>query len=263
MGRLGWRCKQSLLSIIKKRIWRKNKLSKEEEQTEQNREILGNDNGKECTYEYAKGESLTSEPRHLSDQDSLKLIRPIIKQVYPSTTHPHSASQSIKKKVSIILPSQPQPQLSIVAKKVTWTAKVSKDSNHHNISPQVRWMRAEAKQHLLIQHPHIRASVELLFHGEIKTMLVELTSNEVGDLLFSLRTILFNPPVIFKDLVVSQILELLLHVTEKLQMTDLQKRCLEVSGRCRSRQFYSDTDTCWTDVQTLLVCAWCCMLEIL
>ena len=258
MGGLGWRCKQSLLSIIKKRIWRKNKLSKNEEQTEQSREALEIINDKECTYEYAKGESITREPRCLSDQDSLKPIRPIIRQVYPSTTQPRPTSQSIKKKVSIILPSQLQPHPFLTAKKVTQT-----DSNHHNISPQVRWMKTEAKQHLLIQHPHIRASVELLFHGEFKTILVELTSNEVADLLFSLRTILFTPPVIFKDLVVNQILELLLHVTDMLHLTDLQKKCLEVSGRCRSRQFYSDTDTCWTDVQTLLVCAWCCMLEML
>ena len=160
--------------------------------------------------------------------------------------------------MSIILPRHPQPHPSLTAKKVTQT-----DSNHHNISPQVRWMKTEAKQHLLIQHPHIRASVELLFHGEFKTILVELTSNEVADLLFSLRTILFTPPVIFKDLVVNQILELLLHVTEMLHLTDLEKKCLEVAGRCRSRQFYSETATCWTDVQTLLVCAWCCMLEML
>ena len=47
MGGLGWRCKQSLLSIIKKRIWRKNKLDKNEEQIEQSREALEIINDKE------------------------------------------------------------------------------------------------------------------------------------------------------------------------------------------------------------------------
>ena len=73
-----------MLSIIKKRIWRKNKLDKNEEQIEQSREALEIINDKEFTYEYAKGESITSEPRCLSDQDSLKPSIPIIATLGPS-----------------------------------------------------------------------------------------------------------------------------------------------------------------------------------
>ena len=263
MGGLGLRCKQAVLRVLKKRFWSRTRFVKNDQNRTQLKEALGeitnisdDDTGK-ATSSDSKCQADRKRSNERKVEPSSKPIKSIIRQVYPSTRIPCQASRSIKKKVTIRLPSDP----SLTPKIVSCHEELPHHKICQNISSQVERMKTEASKYLVAEHPDIKDSLEVLFDEKHKTILEELSCSGVEDLLFSLRTIIFHPLAKFKDLVINQVLDLLLHVTDLYLLPDLREKCLEVSGRLRSRHFYSDTDTCWADAQTVMVWVWCRVLE--
>ena len=275
---LVWGCKQALLLTIKNVFLRHNKHGNDLQISKATEKVTNYGHGSETIEEENNDDvnDLASPDSCSNKRNSIvfvdhnnKSAKPILKKSLPSNTSSHKDFTGNKKKVTIQLPTQnshtrhPHPSKACTASSHTHHHRSGQSAaNLLNISNQLINLKTQAKQYLIKQHLQIRDSIELLFDVKSINFLQKLSPSEMGDLLFSLRRILFSPPAVFKDVVISQVLEMLHQVTYILELEDLHKKCQEVSGRCRSRQFYTETDICWTDVQTLLVCVWCSILQM-
>jgi len=108
-----------------------------------------------------------------------------------------NCSQS-KKSVRIQLPNtnikdKPFGVHSYVKKTQAFQWPLDNSNIQGNVSDQVKKIKDQAKQNLVELFPSITTTINQLFVDSPKSMIMSLSSSQIGELLFNLRILLFSP----------------------------------------------------------------------
>ena len=119
--------------------------------------------------------------------------------VITSAENPYlSNSSQSKKSVRIQLPKTSDKEkpfgVHLRVKKTEFFQLPLKNSNiQGNVSDQVRRIKSQAKHNLVEQFPSITTTINQVFTDNPTSILMSLSSSQIGELLFNLRILLFSP----------------------------------------------------------------------
>ena len=204
-------------------------------------------------------ESLDSGFIELSESSSSFSLKSILRQNVNNTT-----GIDPKKKVSICVPLSSKNLRG--GRRERGAVVVCNDKEEmvsdptpviSNVSSQINEIISASKEKLVVQHPELRSSIELLFKKDLDMQLISLSTKKIAELLYSLRVILFCPPQQHQDIIINKIIDLLVAVTNTLKLEDLYEECLKMWSVCKSGKYYQNTEFYWEQAQTLMISVWC------
>lgn len=169
-----------------------------------------------------------------------------------------------KKSVTILLPHIKTrenpfgPHLTIEDTRI-FSLPQKASHNKGDISNQLNKIRNNAKYELIDQFPSITSTINYLFIGNPRPILMSMSSTKIGDLIFNLRSLLFSPllpRINYFNIILFEIVKFLHTVVLVLDCEELEVVKAEIED---SYQNCSDKE-CLNIIRRVFINIWCSLL---